>query len=93
MKFILKTTGNWYNDENKKRLEKYGFHFEKKTKYVHEGREWFKDDYGLNRNLIIEINTLEELLKIQEELGNLVIQKDCENKDVICIEIHDGHKE
>jgi hypothetical protein len=62
MKFYLNTAGNFYTDDTKTKLEKLGFEFE-------------EDGWKLN-NPTIEISTLEELINLQNEYGDLIIRKD-----------------
>ncbi len=92
MKFALRTSKYWYNNKDKKRLEKLGFIFEKETKYLDIRKEWYKDDYNVDPPLI-EVNTLKELIDFQKEWGDIIIQKGEKNGEIIYIEIYDGYRE
>jgi len=75
MKFILSTSG--YSYSSKEKLEKLGFIFKEVR-----GR-WHKSDYEPE----IEINTLEDLLEFQSEIGCELIL------DSGSIEIYDDYRE
>ena len=84
MKFNLSTSESAYNDKDKKQLEKLGFVFKKQSSYTDE--TGYIDGY-----IIIEINTLEELLEFQKNYGRLVISGSSE--DGLWLEIYDGYRE
>ncbi len=93
MKFNLSTSHFLYNDKNKKRLEKLGFIFKKKPKAHHNdnSKKWYMDNYNMDGHIVIEINTLEELLEFQKEYKRLVIRENDEKE--LCLEIYDGYRE
>ena len=93
MKFNLSTSNYLYNDKDKKRLEKLGFVFDKELKapHIEEGKKWYMDDYDVEQHIIIEINTLEELLEFQKNYGQLIIGGNGE--DGFWLEIYDGYRE
>ena len=92
MKFQLSSTGNWYDDEGKKRLEKLGFQFEIETDPSrHTFGKWYNiSDEDDNPDYVaptIEFETLKELVAFQKEWGELILRADS------CIEIYDGYRE
>ena len=93
MKFNLSTSNYLYNDKDKKRLEKLGFVFDKELKALHieDGKKWYMDDYDVEQHIIIEINTLEELLEFQNEHGQLIMGR-CD-KEGLWLEIYDSYRE
>ncbi|AXQ79435.1 hypothetical protein DDV21_010285 [Streptococcus chenjunshii] len=51
-------------------------------------------EIGMEEGRFIEVNSLEELLKIKEKTGyNLIISKSPENSEIPCIEIYNGWRE
>ena len=87
MRFNIETSGNIYSDKDKQRLEKLGFGF---TRCIDE-KYWLIDD---ERKVFIEINSLEELIKFQEEWGEIII-RDGDKKDNSekVIEIYNSYRE
>lgn len=88
MTFILETANNFYQKEDKERLEKYGFKF----KYNENSPLKNERDYEKIRHqnkIEIEINTLEELLELIKVFGPQypLIIDDCS------ITIYDGYIE
>lgn len=83
MKFKLETAGIFYTAEEKERLEKLGFSFEKNEppSYLKE-TPWSKTDI----DVFIEFKTLEELIVFIREWGSLVIDEE----EII---IYDGYLE
>lgn len=84
MKFELKTSGWAYTTKQASKLEKLGFEFEP-----------FVDTYGIfgganlhikPKDLSIEINTLEELIKLIGNYGSVIV-------DLGSIEIYDDYRE
>lgn len=64
MKFKLKTLENVYNYEDKAKLEKYGFEFEKGSDY------WFK---RIDQVVEVELCSISDLVKITDDLQSQVI--------------------
>ena len=93
MKFNLSTSGYLYNDKEKKRLKKLGFAFdsEPKAHHIYDDKKWYMDIFGTGGHIIIEINTLEELLEFQKNYGQLIIGGPDENG--VWLEIYDGYRE
>lgn len=82
MKFIVSTSGNFYNSESIKSLKELGFKFSDYTKLDDE-----RTNYMENDEVFIEINNLDELLEFQKKFGDLIISED--NK----LEIYDDYRE
>ena len=82
MKFQLSTSGYYYSKDRVNDLKKYGFEFTKSP------TEWDKDRHHINgRSVIIEINTLEELVEFSEKNGSPIIF------ELSAIEIYDDYRE
>jgi len=81
MNFRLTTTGNFYNEERKSKLETLGFKFTDESSF--KGGPFYKDD---SLPTEIEINTLEELIEFSNQWGEIIIK---ENE----IEIYDNYRE
>ena len=68
MKFLVDTAGYFYTEKEKKKLEKLGFTFI----YDAEGT-----CYKIEKNeILLEINTLDEMMDFIDEYGKIVIEKD-----------------
>jgi len=77
MKFTLSTSGLFYpQDDRRKELEKIGFKFEPSV---------FKG-FSIKGSPIIEINSLEELIKLSDQFGDLIVSDGS-------IEIYDDYRE
>lgn len=85
MKFKVQTVACFYDEEDKKKLEALGFKFKPYSIQEHKrvGGKYFPY-YKIDSSVNIEINTLEELMKFQDEWGQLIINQDC-------ITIFDGY--
>jgi len=80
MKFKLEVSGYSYpNKEDRERLKKIGFSFEKQENM---GIEWFR----IKGEPEIEINSLEELIEFSNTHGEIIVKDGC-------IEIYDDCRE
>jgi hypothetical protein len=71
MQFELTTSGTWYSEEEKTKLETLGFKFSKNTLRRSFFKEYFKE-YSV---VGIEIHTLEDLMKFVEKWERVIIHK------------------
>ena len=69
MKFSLYTSKHFYSKEEAQRYEKLGFSFCDWEKSSEEGLLAIDDE----KDVVIEINTLEELMTFVEEWGTIVL--------------------
>lgn len=82
MKFILETSGLFYSESGKNKLEKLGFHFTEGDKRNLSTAYMIKSYPKVE----IEINSLEELMVLVEEFDDIIVS---ENK----LEIYDYYRE
>ena len=82
MKFRLETSGIYYSESEKNKLEKLGFHFAEADKRNLSTAYRIKSYPKVE----IEINSLEELMILVKEFGEIIIS---ENE----LEIYDNYRE
>ena len=86
MIFKLITSGDFYPEHDKIKLEKLGFKFKKSMNdmtQIVSNENHYKIE---NNSITIEINNLSELMKVIEEYGDIIISKNT-------IEIYDSYRE
>jgi len=89
MRFRIDTTGDFYSDEDKEKLEKLGFKFEPADPFcVSLGLPWHKVG---GQEVFIEIGSLQELIDFQEKWGKIIIRSGYRGEKVI--EIYDDWRE
>jgi hypothetical protein len=81
MKFKVGTASSFYKREDKEKLEKLGFVFDKSKGF--NITEFYKD---YDQNVEIEIESLEELMEFVNKWGDIVLSEDG-------ITIYDGYLE
>jgi len=79
MQFKLLTTGSFYSKKHIETYEKYGFKFKDYTLGVCDCKQCYQD-------IFIDINSLEDLMKVVDDFGEIVVT---ENE----IEIYDDYRE
>ena len=84
MKFILTRTSAIRNEDVKVDNKKYNI----KKIQVDSNKS-----YGLFVELLIEINSLEELMELQKDYGDIIIKDYFYNKNLKEIEIYDTYRE
>lgn len=89
MKFNLETSGDFYKAENIKDLEKLGFEFKE-----HDFKGGIPKYMKIhNEALTIEINSLDELLALTKEHGDIVIEPPDQFSELYTLEIYDDYRE
>jgi len=78
MKFTITRTSTWYD----KKPYKNAIEEEYINIWGQKQKEW-----------VIEINTLEELLKLQKEEGDIIIKNDILGNNKLALEIYDTYRE
>ncbi|MHC4413609.1 MAG: hypothetical protein ACYSW6_11695 [Planctomycetota bacterium] len=86
MRFHLDTSGVFYNEEEKDKLEKLGFEFKEPER---TGAAYRK----LPSELYIDFNSLDELVTLVAEYGKAIIQPPHEDGWDWNIEIYDNYRE
>ena len=89
MKFLIYRTSGWIAVQDLERLDidlkKYNVYLEShKNKDIHKEK---------NKYAIIDIKSLEELMKLNKDYGDIVIQKPNYIKGIPEIEIYDTYRE
>jgi len=79
MIFNLTSSGYFYHTESKLKLEKLGFKFRPETFGSYEF-------YKIDNDLTININSLDDIINLSKEFGELVINENT-------IEIYDDYRE
>lgn len=91
MRFKVETSGYFYSDKDKKKLEKLGFKFEPADPFfASRGLPWRKTWEG---EAFVEINSLGDLIRFQGEWGDIIIRDDFTEEGVKVIEIYDDYRE
>ena len=82
MKFTITNADYWFDDDKRKQAyEKYGLNFKETDKEYKSHGKWQRDENGT-----VEINSLDELMKMIKEVGAIVL-------DVESITIYDDYLE
>jgi len=87
MRFDLDTSGLYYNEEEKNKLEKLGFKFDEPER-AGAGYRKLGD-----RELHIDFSSLDELVNFIKEHGNIVIEPPEGDERGWSIEIYDDYRE
>jgi hypothetical protein len=83
MKFTVKTSGYFYNnDDEMERLKKLGFTFKNTAIGIREHTNYVKEQYEVE----IEVSSLEELVNMTKEYGRIIIDENT-------LEIYDDYRE
>jgi carbamate kinase len=82
MKIRIDTTGTFYKEDEKEKLERLGFEFNRSSRLG-----WRKIP---TINPIIEISTIDELLEFVKEWGHIILDREGNN---LTIEIYDYYRE
>lgn len=98
MKFILTKTSLWDNYLNIESGEPLpSKNIDKKWKISEEIIDGFREGpnkySGKYKVHMIEINSLEELMKFQQEVGSIIIEEFWLNENYLKIEIYDDYRE
>jgi len=92
MKFKLRRTGSFADDEDKAKYEELGFKFNPYCGLLGDSYPWMTS-WDDNDELQIEINTLEELLKFIDKWGTIVLGHDYDDEKRYRLEIYDDYRE
>lgn len=92
MKFRLTTTGSFYEKREAEELQKLGFKFKSrdKTQFFNTIRESFFLDS--DHEVYVEIKDLNDLLKLQDKYGDIIITK-IYGTDKYQLEIYNDYRE
>ena len=90
MKFILRTSKNFYSWAESKKLETLGFVF-KKTAYYKKA-PYYKKHGKTEQSIEIEISSLDELIDFYKKWGKIIITEDSTTGEPV-IEIYDDWRE
>lgn len=90
MKFLISMTANSVSEENKVKYEKLGFEFEEieETTYFGEVLKYRK----IYKPVYLEVESLENLVKLMNEYGRLILQNTWDGKEKE-IEIYNDYRE